>query len=100
MAGIGRKLESILQGLKLLAEQGNVGGFINNPKNADNLSGLVGDICDAVMDYQVCSQSELILLIPDTHFRLCYNKTSIKKVVSLLWVSPLPHPLSINVTGG
>jgi len=68
----------------LLAEQGNVEGFINNPKNADNLSGLVVDIHDAVMDYQVCSQSESIMLISDTHFRLCCNKTSLKKVASLL----------------
>ena len=82
--GIGRKLERIIQGLKLLAEQGNVGGFINNPKNADNLSGLVGDIRDAVMDYQVCRQSEPIILVPDAHFRLHYNKTSMKKVASSL----------------
>ena len=81
--GIGRKLERIIQGLKL-AEQGNVGGFINNPKNADNLSGLVGDIRDAVMDYQVCDQSELIILMPDTHFRPCYSKMSMKRAVSSL----------------
>ena len=56
-------MENIIQGLKLLAEQGNVGGFVNNPENADNLNGLVGDICDAVMDYQVCSQSEPVILM-------------------------------------
>ena len=67
-----------------MAEQGNVEGFIDNPKNADNLSGLVGDIRNAVMSYQVCSQSEPIMLISDTHFRPCYNKASMKEVVSLL----------------
>ena len=52
---VGRKLQSILQGLELLAKQGNVEGFLKNPKNAEKLRGLVGDISDAVMDYQVCS---------------------------------------------
>jgi len=67
-----------------LAEQGNVEGFFNNPKNAEKLSGLVGDIHDAVMDYQVCSQSESIMLVPDAHLRLHYNKTSMEKAVSSL----------------
>ena len=65
-----------------MAEQGNVEGFINNPKNADNLSGLVGDIQNAVMDYQVCSQSEPTTLIPDICFRLRCSKISMKKAVS------------------
>jgi len=41
---IGRKLEDILQGLELFAKQGNVEGFFNNPRNAERLRGLVGDI--------------------------------------------------------
>ena len=81
---IGRKLQNILQGLQLLSKQGSAEGFLKNPKNADKLSGLVGDIGDAVMDYQVCSQSELIMLMPDTLFRLHYNKTSMKRIVSSL----------------
>jgi len=81
---IDRKLESILQGLKLLAKQENVEGFLNNPKNAEKLRGLAGDISDAVMDYQVCSQSDPIMFIPDTNFRLHYNKTSMNKAVSSL----------------
>ena len=52
-----RKLENVLQELKPLAEQGNVEGFFNNPKNADKLSGLVRDIHDAIMAYQVCDQN-------------------------------------------
>ena len=34
-------------------EQRKVAGFFNNVKNADTLSGLAGDIRDAMMDYQV-----------------------------------------------
>jgi len=81
---IGRKLQGVIQGLELLAKQGNVEGFLNNLKNAVKLRGLVGDISDAVMDYQVCSESEPIMLVPDTNFRLHYNKTSMKRAVSSL----------------
>jgi len=81
---IGRKLQKILQELELLTKQGGAGGFLNNPKNAERLRGLVGDVGDAVMDYQVCGQSEPIMLMPDTNFRLHYNKTSMKTVVGSL----------------
>jgi len=39
-----------------LAKQGKVEGFFNNVKNADELGGLVEDIRDATMEYQVCPQ--------------------------------------------
>ena len=38
----------------LLSEQGKVQGFFNNIKNTDKLGGLVEDIRDAIMNYQVC----------------------------------------------
>ena len=63
-----------------MAEQGGVEGFFTNTKNADMLSDLVGDIHNAIMDYQVCGQSKLIVLMPDIHSRLHYNKISIKRV--------------------
>ena len=50
----GRKLEKIRQELALLAEQGKAKGFFNNVDNADKLGGLVEDIRDVMMDYQVC----------------------------------------------
>ena len=61
-----RKLGHVLQGLKLLEEQGTVEGFFSNVENADKLAGLVEDVRDAVMDYQVCGQSNghLPCLIP------------------------------------
>ena len=34
--------------------QGKVEGFFNNVKNTDKLAGMVGDIRDAMMHYQVC----------------------------------------------
>ena len=61
-----------------------VEGFFTNAKNADLLSGLVGDIHNAMMDYQVCDQSELVVPISDLHSRLHYSKISIKRVVCSL----------------
>jgi len=49
-----------------LAEQGKVEGFFANAKNADMLSGLVRDIHNAMMEYQVCGQNELIALMPNS----------------------------------
>ena len=52
--GIGSKLGGIHQDLALLREQGKSEGFFSNVENADKLGGLVEDVRDAVMDYQVC----------------------------------------------
>ena len=37
-----------------LVDQGKAEGFINNVTNADKLGGLVEDIRDAMVGYQVC----------------------------------------------
>ena len=55
--GVGSKLGDVHQELALLGEQGKAKGFFNNVENADKLVGLVEDIRDAVMDYQVCIPS-------------------------------------------
>ena len=52
-----RKLDKALQDLEPLAERGKVTAFLNNVKDADVVTGLADDIRDAMMDYQVCSQS-------------------------------------------
>ena len=57
----GRKLEHIRQELALLAEEGKVKGFFNNVDNADRLGGLVEDIRDVMMDYQVCVSISLTI---------------------------------------
>jgi hypothetical protein len=51
--GAVRKLNNVLRELESLAEQGKVEGFFNNVENADKLGGIVEDIREAVMDYQV-----------------------------------------------
>jgi hypothetical protein len=49
-----RKLQDVDQDLVSLVKQGKVEGFVNNAKNADKLGGLVEDIRDALIGYQVC----------------------------------------------
>lgn len=48
------KLNSILEDLLPLAQQGKIAQFLTSTKNMDKLSGMVDDIRDAMMDYQVC----------------------------------------------
>lgn len=35
-------------------DQGRVAGFFSNVHNLDKLDGLINDVRDAIMDYQVC----------------------------------------------
>ena len=51
-----RALDKTVKELEPLATQGTVEGFFNNAENADKLGGLVEDIRDAIMEYQVRSQ--------------------------------------------
>ena len=47
-------MENVRQDLALLEAQGNIEGFFSNTENADKLSGLLEDIRDAMLEYQVC----------------------------------------------
>ena len=51
---VGRKLDGVLRGLAPLEKQGKAEGFFNNAENAGKLGGLVEDIRDAMLEYQVC----------------------------------------------
>ena len=55
--GIGRKLQGVLRDLAPLERQGEVEGFFNNSENAGKLGGLVEDIRDAMIEYQVRTAS-------------------------------------------
>jgi len=52
--GIARKLEGICQSLTLPGDQGDLVKFLANPKNIQRINGLIEDIYEALMDYQVC----------------------------------------------
>jgi len=51
---IARKLGDVHQDLVPLAEQGNIVGFLTSAENVQRINGLVEDIREALMDYQVC----------------------------------------------
>jgi hypothetical protein len=71
--GVGRKLEDIHQDITQLAGQGAAVGFLTNTKNAQRINGLVEDIREAMMDYQVCISEDLIL--PCLTFTLDFTAT-------------------------
>ena len=48
-----RKLQDVGRDLVALEKQGKVEGFFNNTENAGKLSGLVEEIRDAMIEYQV-----------------------------------------------
>jgi hypothetical protein len=52
-------LQDVLRDLAPLETQGKVEGFFTNAENAGTLGGLVEDIRDAMMEYQVCRSSFL-----------------------------------------
>ena len=54
-------MEDVHEDLILLSEQGRAQGFFDNIKNADKLAGLVDDIRDAMMEYQVCISNYSLL---------------------------------------
>jgi len=56
--GIARKLDEVDQELVLLAGQGKVVGLLANTDNAQRINGLVEDIRQVMMDYQVRASSD------------------------------------------
>ena len=67
-----------------MEDQGKVEGFLNNVKNADKLAGLVENIRDAMMHYQVCIYGLFVSNISDVRTRLHYNKVSTIRAVNSL----------------
>ena len=59
-----------------MAEQGKIKGFFKNVDNAGKLGGLVEDIRDAMMEYQVCIHELFISDTSDVRTRLRYSKIS------------------------
>ena len=54
MHEVSRRLKNIHQGITLPAEQEKIMEFLTNTKNVQRINGLVEDIHEALMDYQVC----------------------------------------------
>ena len=81
---IARKLDDACQSLTLPSEQGRVLEFLTNAENAQRINGLVDDVCEALMAYQVCMSSYLSYTMSDVCVRLHYNKISTEMVVNSL----------------
>jgi hypothetical protein len=64
--GFTRKLEEVGQALDSIVTQKDLTQFLNGTGNAQKLNKLVEDICDALMEYQVCTPKSLALIISDT----------------------------------
>ena len=79
--GITRKLEDVCRDLVPLKVQGDAEGFFNNVKNAEKLLGLIEDIRDAIMEYQVCIRNLSISSESEVSTRLRYSKISMIRVV-------------------
>jgi len=58
-------LEEIGQVIGPVAAQEDLALFLGIPENAQEVNGLVEDIRDALMDYQVCSPKSLALVVVD-----------------------------------
>ena len=52
---VSRKLEEIHQELDPLAGQGEIAAFLVNVESAQRIGGIVEDIRQVMMDYQVCA---------------------------------------------
>ena len=88
MVRIGRKLDDVHQELVLLGGQGKTKGFFTNVENAEKLGGLVEDVRDVLVDYQVCASNHLSFSCS------CFLQTSLQQDMynrsSLLIVSLVP----------
>ena len=80
----GSKLQCVRRDLLPLEMQGKVEGFCKNTKNSGKLTGLVEDIRDAMMEYQVCVPNPTISNTFDIRTRPQYSKASTTRVVSSL----------------
>ena len=74
-------MEGVHRDLAPMEEQGDVEGFFNNVKNADKLGGLIEDIRDAMMEYQVCVYNLSMPGTSEVRTRLHYSKTFTTRAV-------------------
>ena len=78
----GRELQDICDTLvKMKEEQKKVEGFFNNTKNGETLNGLVEDIRDAMMEYQVCIRDLSTARLSDIRARPHCSKISTTRAV-------------------
>ena len=62
-----RKLEDICQNLILPEEQGEIVEFLTKTENAQKVNGLVEDVHEVLMGYQVCILNDPFFSMSDLH---------------------------------
>ena len=82
--GIARKLEGICQSLTLPMEERQVLEFLTNTENAWKINDLVEDVCEVLMEYQVCVSNYLSCTLSEVCVRLHCNKISTETAVNSL----------------
>ena len=70
----------VLHELKPLVDEGKVAGFFLNVENSEKLGGLAEDVCDAMMEYQVCTPPVIYFIISEARTRPHYSRISITRV--------------------
>ena len=65
MHEVSRRLKDVHQGLTLPAGQEKIIEFLTNTKNVQRINGLVEDIHEVLMDYQVCMSICIISTMPN-----------------------------------
>ena len=58
--------------------------FLTNTKNMHRIDGLVDDVHEALMAYQVCTLHHSLSTMSDIHARLHYSKMFMMRVVNSL----------------
>ena len=84
-----RRLKDVHQGLTLPAGQEKIIEFLTNTKNVQRINGLVEDIHEVLMDYQVCMSICIFSPMPNIYTRPHCNKISVRRVVGSLQVPSL-----------
>ena len=82
--GVARKLEDVCQGLTLPVGQEEVVRFLANNENIKRINGLIEDVHEALMGYQVCMPNYSFSTMSYVCSRLHCNKISMMRVVGLL----------------
>ena len=80
--GFSRKLEEIGQAMDEMTSQKDLADFLKNPENAQKVNGLVEDVRDALVHYQVHTLNTFTRIISNVHCRRHYDWTSTPRVVN------------------
>ena len=82
--GVSRKLEDVRRGLTVPSEQGKLIGFLANADNAQKINGLVEDLREALMDYQVHIPNYSFSATSNSYIRLHCSRISMIRAADSL----------------